>query len=44
MWMVAGLTAIGQTMLDLGARVDLGAGIEAAMASLAAAPGGGAPA
>lgn len=34
MWMVAGLTAIGRTMLDLGARVDLGAGVEAAMASL----------
>jgi pyridoxamine--pyruvate transaminase len=36
MWMVAGLTAVGRTMIDLGARVDLGAGIEAAMASLAA--------
>jgi pyridoxamine--pyruvate transaminase len=35
MWMVAGLTAIGRTMLDLGADVDLGTGIEAAMASLA---------
>lgn len=45
MWMVAGLTAIGRTMLDLGARVDLGAGIEAAMASLAAsAPVDGPPA
>lgn len=35
MWMVAGLTAVGRTMIDLGAPVDLGAGIEAAMASLA---------
>jgi pyridoxamine--pyruvate transaminase len=35
MWMVAGLTAVGRTMLDLGARVDRGAGVEAAMASLA---------
>jgi pyridoxamine--pyruvate transaminase len=36
MWMVAGLTAVGQTMIDLGAEVNLGAGVEAAMASLAA--------
>jgi hypothetical protein len=41
MWMVAGLAAIGRTMIDLGARVDLGAGLEAAMASLAAAGDGG---
>jgi pyridoxamine--pyruvate transaminase len=38
MWMVAGLAAVGRTMLDLGAPVDLGAGIEAAMASLGAEP------
>jgi pyridoxamine--pyruvate transaminase len=44
MWMVAGLAAIGRTMLDLGAQVDLGAGIEAAMASLAATAGDRAPA
>jgi pyridoxamine--pyruvate transaminase len=40
-WMVAGLSAIGRTMMDLGARVDLGAGIEAAMTSLASAVDGG---
>lgn len=39
MWMVAGLTAIGRTMIDLGVQVDLGAGIEATMASLAASAG-----
>ena len=31
---VAGLAAVGQTMLDLGASVDVGAGLEAAMAEL----------
>lgn len=40
MLMVAGLAAIGRTLADLGARVDIGAGIEAAMASLSAAAGG----
>lgn len=35
MWMVAGLAAAGRTMADLGATVDIGAGLEAAMASLA---------
>lgn len=34
MRMVAGLAALGRTMLDLGVRIDLGAGIDAAMASL----------
>ncbi len=36
MWMVAGLAAVGRTMTDLGVSVDLGAGLEAAMASLSA--------
>lgn len=43
---IAGLAAVGQTMRDLGVTVDLGAGIDAAMASLAATPterGGVAP-
>jgi pyridoxamine--pyruvate transaminase len=31
---VAGLAAVGQTMADLGAHVDVGAGVEAAMAEL----------
>jgi len=30
-----GLAALGQTMLDLGARVDVGAGVEAALAEIA---------
>jgi pyridoxamine---pyruvate transaminase len=34
MLMVAGLAALGQTMADLGARVDVGAGIAAAMKAL----------
>ncbi len=34
MWMVAGLAAVGRSLADMGARVDLGAGLEAAMASL----------
>lgn len=33
--MVAGLAAMGRTMADLGVQVDIGAGIEVAMASLA---------
>lgn len=36
MYALAGLAALGQGMRDLGAEVDLGAGLEAAMASLAA--------
>ncbi len=36
MLMVAGLGALGRTLVDLGARVDIGAGLEAALASLAA--------
>jgi pyridoxamine--pyruvate transaminase len=31
---VVGLAAVGQTLLDLGARLDLGAGVEAAMAEI----------
>ena len=38
MWMVAGLAALGRTFADLGVSVAIGAGIEAAMASLAGAP------
>ena len=34
MLMVAGLAAIGRSMADLGARVDIGAGLDAALASL----------
>lgn len=34
---VLGLTAVGQTFLDLGARVDVGAGVEAALAEIAQA-------
>ncbi|MBX3030459.1 MAG: alanine--glyoxylate aminotransferase family protein [Chloroflexi bacterium] len=38
---IAGLAAVGQTMRDLGATADVGAGVAAAMASLATtAPGG----
>lgn len=39
-WVVAGLAAVGQTMRDLGVTVDVGAGIDAAMASLAASAAG----
>ena len=35
MFVVAGLAALGRSLLDLGARVDVGAGLEAALASLA---------
>ena len=35
MLMIAGLAAIGRSFADLGARVDIGAGLEAALASLA---------
>jgi hypothetical protein len=31
MWMVAALAAVGQGMVDLGADVRIGAGLEAAM-------------
>ena len=34
---IVGLAAVGQTMADLGAQVDIGAGVEAAMAELAQA-------
>jgi pyridoxamine--pyruvate transaminase len=34
---VVGLAALGQTLRDLGASVDIGAGVEAALAELAAA-------
>jgi pyridoxamine--pyruvate transaminase len=36
MFALAGLAALGRALLDLGADVDLGAGLEAAMASLSA--------
>jgi pyridoxamine--pyruvate transaminase len=39
MYPVAGLAALGRTMLDLGVTVDVGAGVAAAMASLAASAG-----
>jgi pyridoxamine--pyruvate transaminase len=32
---VVGLAAVGQTLVDLGARVDVGAGVEAALAEIA---------
>jgi pyridoxamine--pyruvate transaminase len=35
-YVIAGLAAVGQTMQDLGASVDVGAGVAAAMASFAA--------
>jgi pyridoxamine--pyruvate transaminase len=31
---VVGLAAVGQTLVDLGAQVDIGAGVEAALAEL----------
>jgi pyridoxamine--pyruvate transaminase len=34
---VVGLAAVGRTLLDLGADVDVGAGLEAALAELAQA-------
>ena len=36
MLMVAGLAALGRGLADLGATVDVGAGLEAALASLSA--------
>ena len=36
---VAGLAALGQGLRDLGAAVDVGAGVDAAMASLSASAG-----
>ena len=39
MFMVAGLAALGQSLRDLGARVDIGSGIGAAMASLSDSAG-----
>jgi pyridoxamine--pyruvate transaminase len=41
MLMVAGLAALGRTLADLGASVDVGAGLEAALASLSEAGGAG---
>jgi pyridoxamine--pyruvate transaminase len=41
MLMVAGLAALGRTLADLGARVDVGAGLDAALASLSLAGGAG---
>jgi hypothetical protein len=32
-----GLAALGQTLIDLGARLDVGAGVEAALAEIAQA-------
>jgi pyridoxamine--pyruvate transaminase len=43
MWMVAGLAAVGRTFADLGVTVSIGAGIEAAMASLAGVAAPAAP-
>lgn len=34
MFMIAGLAALGRSLLDMGVRLDLGAGLEAALASL----------
>jgi pyridoxamine--pyruvate transaminase len=34
MLMVAGLAAVGRSLADLGAGVDIGAGLEAALAAL----------
>ena len=31
---VVGLAAVGQTLVDLGAQVDIGAGVESALAEL----------
>jgi pyridoxamine--pyruvate transaminase len=42
MLMVAGLAALGRTLADLRASVDVGAGIDAALASLSASSGPGA--
>jgi hypothetical protein len=39
MLMVAGLAVLGRTLADLGARVDVGAGLDAALASLSASGG-----
>jgi pyridoxamine---pyruvate transaminase len=39
MFMVAGLAALGQGLADLGAKVDVGAGVAAAMASLSDSAG-----
>ena len=39
MYMIAGLSALGQSLLDLGADVDVGAGVAAAMASLSTSAG-----
>src|SRR5687768_6372099 len=39
MLMIAGLAALGRTLADLGARVDLGAGLDVALASLSATGG-----
>jgi pyridoxamine---pyruvate transaminase len=44
MYPIIGLAALGQGLLDLGARVAVGAGLEAALASLSQAEVAGAPA
>ena len=36
MLMIAGLAAIGRSLADLGAKVDIGAGLDASLASLSA--------
>jgi pyridoxamine--pyruvate transaminase len=39
MYMVAGLAAVGRGLVDLGAEIDVGAGVDAAMASLSSSGG-----
>ena len=39
MMMIAGLAALGRTLVDLGARIEVGAGLDAALASLSATAG-----
>ena len=39
MYPVVGLAALGRTMLDLGVKVDVGAGVAAALDALAASAG-----
>ena len=38
MWMIAALAAVGRGLADLGVEVRIGAGLEAALASLSAEP------
>lgn len=44
MFVVAGLAALGRSLLDMGAQLDLGAGLEAALASLSESGSGSADA